>query len=153
MNSNIIYKLYKLERKLYLKKVPILPRLIYTFMRVFLGAIIPYKTQIGNNAEFLHAGLGVVLHPDAVIGDNAIIMHNTTIGGRGKEQVPVIGNNVFVGAGAMILGDITIGNNVIIGANAVVIKSVPDNFVMAGVPAKQIKTTDQCTSVRVNFPT
>ncbi len=63
-----------------------------------------------------------------------------TIGGRsGKENVPVIGNDVYIATGAKILGDIKVGNNVIIGANAVVIKDVPDNCVVAGVPAKIIK--------------
>ncbi len=150
MNLNIIYRLYKLERKLYLLKIPVIPIIIYVFMRIFLGAVVPYKTKIGNNAVFGHSGLGLVLHPDAVIGDNAYIMHNVTIGGRGKAQVPIIGNNVFIGTGAIVLGDITIGDDVVIGANAVVIKSVPDNCVMAGVPARQVKTSDQCESINYN---
>ena len=142
MNTNIIYKLYKIERKLYLLKIPVLPRLIYYFIRIFLGAIIPYTAQIGKNTEFLHAGLGVVIHGDAVIGERATILHNVTIGGRGKTQVPVIGNGVFIGAGAIILGDIMIGDNVKVGANALVINSIPAYSVVAGVPAKIIRTLE-----------
>ncbi|MDF2985999.1 MAG: serine acetyltransferase [Eubacterium sp.] len=141
MNTNIIYKLYKLERMLHLLKFPILPRLIYCFIRIFLGAVIPYTAQIGKDTEFLHAGLGVVIHVNAVIGDNVKIMHNVTIGGRGTPKVPVIGNGVFIGTGAIILGDVEIGNNAMIGANAVVIRSVPPNSVVAGVPAKIVRTS------------
>jgi serine O-acetyltransferase len=142
VNTNIIYKLYKIERKLYLLKVPVLPKLIYYFIRIFLGAIIPYTAQIGKDAEFLHAGLGVVIHGNAVIGEKATILHNVTIGGRGKPQVPVIGNGVFIGAGAIILGDIMIGDNVKVGANALVLNSFPANSVVAGVPARIIKTLE-----------
>lgn len=75
-----------------------------------------------------------------MIGENCIIGTNVTIGGRSYiEKVPVIGNNVYIGTGAKILGDVVIGNNCVIGANAVVVKHVPDNCVVAGVPASIIK--------------
>lgn len=142
MNTNIIYKLYRIERRLYLLKIPLIPKLIYYLTRIIFGTIVPYKTQIGEKVVFWHAGLGVVIHGDAVIGDRVNIMQNVTIGGRGKKQVPVIGNDVFIGAGAIVIGDIFIGDNAIIGANAVVTKSVPANCVVAGVPAKVIKVLE-----------
>jgi len=85
-------------------------------------------------------GFGIVVHARAVIGRNCVIGQNTTIGGKsGWYEVPVIGDNVHISAGARILGPIRIGNNVIIGANAVVVKDVPDNCIVAGIPAKIIK--------------
>lgn len=75
------------------------------------------------------------------MGEGCHISQNVTIGGTsGKEGVPIIGNRVFVGAGAVILGPITIGDEVTIGANAVVINDLPNNVVAVGVPAKVIKT-------------
>lgn len=84
--------------------------------------------------------MGVVIHSRAVIGKNCKIAQQVTIGGRsGIYEVPVIGDNVYLGAGCKVLGNVIIGNNVVVGANAVVIRSVPDNAVVAGVPAKIVK--------------
>ena len=75
-----------------------------------------------------------------VIGENCIINSGVVLGGTShKYEVPKLGDNVLVGAGAKILGSITIGNNVVIGANAVVLKDVSDNTLVAGIPAKVIK--------------
>jgi serine O-acetyltransferase len=77
-----------------------------------------------------------------VIGENCRIAHGVTIGGRsGHYEVPVIGNNVTVGVGAVVLGPIKVGDHAIIGANAVVIHDVPAHAVVAGVPARIIKQT------------
>lgn len=96
--------------------------------------------KVGKNTEFMHSGMGTTIHAKAVIGDNCKIFQNVTIGskwsnGKCENEAPVIGDNVVIGAGAAILGNITIGNNVIIGANAVVITNVPDNSIAVGVPA------------------
>ena len=81
------------------------------------------------------------MHARCKIGDNVDIGTNVTIGGRsGHYVVPVIGNNVYIATGAKILGPIKIGNNVTIGANAVVINDVPDNVIVAGIPARIIKS-------------
>ncbi|WP_198540759.1 serine O-acetyltransferase [Capnocytophaga stomatis] len=95
---------------------------------------------MGKGVYFLHSGLGVVIHPDAIIGESTIILQNVTIGGRNDKFAPTIGENVFIGCGACILGGITIGNNVMIGANAVVITDIPDGSVVVGVPGKVVKT-------------
>ena len=84
-----------------------------------------------------YGGIGVIIHKDAVIGENCVIESNVTIGGRNNNpKVPVIGNNVFIGTGARILGDVHIGDNSIVGANAVVIHDVPANCSVAGIPAR-----------------
>jgi serine O-acetyltransferase len=93
-----------------------------------------------RGVTFAYGGIGVVIHARAVVGRNCIIGQGVTIGGKsGWYEVPVIGDNVEISAGARIIGPIRIGNNVIIGANAVVVKDVPDNCVVAGVPARIIE--------------
>lgn len=92
-------------------------------------------TTIGGGAVFKsnpilpHHLNGIIIHTDAIIGENCIIMQQVTIGGamNGGDGVPVIGDNVLIGAGAKIIGPIKVGNNVKIGANAVVVKDIPDN--------------------------
>lgn len=91
--------------------------------------------KIGKNL-FIDHGIGVVIGETAVIGDNCTIYQGVTLGGTGKEhnkRHPTLGNNVIVGAGAKVLGNILIGNNVKIGANSVVLKDVPDNCTVVGV--------------------
>ena len=135
-----VKKIYNIERSLYLKRIPVLPKLFKMLIRVICSASIPYTCQIGKDTSFPHGGQGVVLHDEAVIGDRCLIQCNVVIGGRGgKPGAPKIGDDVLIGAGAVVLGDITIGNNVAIGANAVVLKSVPDNAVVVGIPGKIIK--------------
>ena len=90
---------------------------------------------------FIDHGVGVVIGETAIIGDNVTLFHGVTLGGTGKEKGkrhPTIGNNVFIGSGAKILGNINIGNNVRIGANAVVLKDIPDDTTAVGVPVKII---------------
>ena len=81
-----------------------------------------------------------MIHHRAVIGDHFIIGQGITIGGRSRNPtVPVIGDKVYIGAGARVLGPIKVGSNVVIAPNAVVIKDVPDNCIVGGIPAKVIK--------------
>ena len=91
---------------------------------------------------FIDHGTGVVIGETAIIGNNATLFHGVTLGGTGKEKGkrhPTIGNNVFIGSGAKILGNIIIGDNVKIGANAVILKNVPSNVTIVGVPGKIVK--------------
>ena len=102
------------------------------------GIDIPYRTGVGHGFYVAHFG-GIVVNKRTVIGKNCNISQGVTIGqsNRGdRAGTPVIGDNVFIGPGAVIIGNIKIGNNVAIGANAVVTKNVPDNAVVAGVPAR-----------------
>lgn len=87
------------------------------------------------------SGVGTAIHPKSVIGRNCKIGQNVTLGGKsGKTHAPIIGDNVHISPGAQCLGG-KIGNNVVVGAGAVVTKPVPSNCVVAGVPAK-INSTD-----------
>ena len=101
---------------------------------------ISFKAEIGNNAYFGHDGLGVIITSKAKIGDNFKAAPHIVIGLITTEDPhgPIIGHNVWIGAGAKILGPIQIGNNVKIGANAVVLKDIPDNSTAVGIPAKII---------------
>ncbi|MGM1032031.1 MAG: serine O-acetyltransferase [Bacillota bacterium] len=136
---NAIY-FYKIARFLYSFKIPLLPKFIKMIIFLIYNSSIPYESKIGKGTQFGYGGIGVVIHKKAVIGKNCIISQQVTIGGRsGLPEVPIIGNGVYIGAGAKILGPIKVGNNAKIGANAVIIKDVPDNAVVAGVPGKILK--------------
>ena len=91
---------------------------------------------------FIDHGVGVVIGETAIIGNDVIIYQQVTLGGvstsQGKRH-PTIGDNVVIGAGTKVLGNITIGNNVKIGANSVVIKNVPDNATAVGIPARVLQ--------------
>lgn len=100
------------------------------------GVIIANTCKIGERFWAEHFN-GIIIGTNAVIGDDCIMYQQVTIGQK-NNKFPVIGNNVTIYAGAKIIGGIHIGNNVIIGANAVVLKDVPDNSIVAGVPAKVI---------------
>lgn len=94
----------------------------------------------------LHNFSGIYLMP-ARIGKNCIVFQGVLIGHlrhtRGPRSAPIIGDNVFLGAGCKILGDVTIGNNVVVGANSLVVTSVPDNCTVVGVPARVVSRNTQ----------
>jgi serine O-acetyltransferase len=124
---------------MYKLKIPLLPLLIKGLIRIWFCAVIPPQLEVGKKVLFGYNGLGIVIHPRCRIGDNVVISQHVTIGGRGGFGVPIIGNNVFIGAGARILGEIKIGDNAKIGANAVVLNDVPENATAVGVPARIIQ--------------
>lgn len=139
-----VYKWYAVARWLHLHKIPLLPKIIKGLIRVLWAAVIPYQASIGKGTTFGYQGLGVVVHKSAKIGYGCHIGQNVTIGGTsGKNKVPIIGNRVYIGVNAVVIGSIVIGNEVTIGAGAVVVSDVPDNCIVAGVPAKIIKTDTQ----------
>ena len=104
---------------------------------VVCGAVIGMGASFGKGFVILHS-VGVVINTRVRGGAN-IYLESGVVIGETKRGCPVLGNNIFVGSGAKIVGDITIGDNVTIGANAVVNKSFPDNVVVGGVPAKLIR--------------
>ena len=121
-----------------------LPSVFKGICYLIFNSVVPYTCKIGSESRFAYGGIGVVIHGRAVIGSKVIIGQGVTIGRQlDPEGVPVIGNNVYISAGARILGGITIGDNVIVGANAVVIRDVPPNSVVAGVPARVIRNVDE----------
>lgn len=136
----IINYLYNMSHFLYKHKIPVIPKLIKILMRIVFGCVIPYQTKIGEGTSFGYYGLGIVLHPNAIIGKNCKISQQVTIGGSiGQKEVPRIGDSVVIGAGAKIIGNVIVGDNVIIGANSVVTRDIPNNAVAVGSPAKVIK--------------
>ena len=140
---NAIY-FYRIERWLYLKRIPFLPKLIKLIIFLLYNSSIPYQCSIGKGTKLSYGGIGVVIHKRTVIGENCQIGSGVTFGGRsGIFEVPIVGDNVYMATGAKILGNIKIGNNVIIGANSVVLINVPDNAIVVGVPAKIIKYNNQ----------
>ncbi len=130
-------KFYRIANKLYLKHIPILPKFFYRMIYLLNNCHVHFATKIGSGTIIAYGGIGVVIHKDAVIGMNCVIESNVTIGGRNNDNnVPVIGNCVFIGTGARILGNVRVGDNCIIGANSVVLHNIPDNCSVAGVPAR-----------------
>jgi len=116
-------------------------RLISQAGRAMTGIEIHPGAKIGK-CLFIDHGMGVVIGETAVIGDNVLLYQGVTLGGTGLQKGkrhPTIGNNVVVGGGAKILGNITVGDNSYIGANAVVIKDVPPNSTVIGVPGRITK--------------
>jgi serine O-acetyltransferase len=111
------------------------------------GTHISLKAEIGENLSLRHVN-GVVIGDGVQIGGNVIIYQQVTIGGKNigdaaNDNYPIIEDNVTLFAGSKILGSVKIGKNSIVGANSVVINDVPENCVVAGVPAKVIKVIDK----------
>lgn len=134
--------LYRAANFLHRKRIPLLPKLIKVTMFFLYNSMIPPECSIGSGSTFGHRGIGVVIHPRARIGERVLIGQGITIGGSMGAGPPTIGNDVWIGPGARMLGDITIGNNCLIGANAVVTKDVPDNCIVGGIPAKVLRNIE-----------
>lgn len=133
--------MYRIERWFYLHHLTLLAKTIRGLIYLLYNSYIPYTCEIGKGTKFGYKGMGVVIHSRARIGEDCIIAQQVTIGGRSKiPDVPVIGHNFYIGCGAKILGDVIIGDDCVIGANAVVIHNVDSGSVVAGVPAKVIKS-------------
>ena len=121
--------------------IPFIPRAISQIAKFITGIEIHPGAKIGENF-FIDHGMGVVIGETAVIGDNVTLFQGVTLGGTGKEtgkRHPTIGDNVVVGTGAKVLGNITVGENVSIGANAVVLRDVPADSTVVGVPGRVAK--------------
>lgn len=128
---------YRISRWLYLKKIPLLPKIIQLMVFVIYNCKVPYKCSIGKGSFLVVKGIGVCIHDNAIIGDGCRIGIGCKIVGKGPfKEVARIGNNVFIGPGAVIVGPVIIEDNVIIGANSVVTKSVPKGAIVGGIPAK-----------------
>lgn len=137
--------LYRIAHALHLMNIPFLPRTISQISRFLTGIEIHPAAQIGRGL-FIDHGMGVVIGETSIIGDDVTLFQGVTLGGTGKEKGkrhPTLGNNIVVGAGAKVLGNITIGDNSYIGANAVVLRDVPSNSTVVGVPGHVTKQDGQ----------
>jgi len=129
---------YRIANFLWRMKIPIIPRAISQFARFVTGIEIHPGATIGRGL-FIDHGMGVVIGETAIVGDNVTLYQGVTLGGTGKEKGkrhPTVGNNVVIGTGAKVLGNITIGDDSYVGANAVVIRDVPPNSTVVGVPGR-----------------
>jgi len=118
--------------------IPILPRFLSQLSRFFTGIEIHPGATIGKGVVIDH-GMGVVIGETAIVGDYALIYQGVTLGGTGKEKGkrhPTLGNNVLVGAGAKLLGNIQIGDHVRIGAGSVVLRDIPSHCTVVGIPGR-----------------
>lgn len=134
----IAIKWYRRERWYYTHHLKFLARIKFRLMQILLGCTIPPSVVIGDKCTIAHFH-GIVIHHETVIGRGTFLYQNVTLGGRNGKPGPIIGDNCIIGAGACVIGNIRIGNNVKIGANAVVLEDVPDNCTVVGVPGKIIK--------------
>ena len=133
--------LHRLSQRFWQADWKWLARILSTLTRWLTGIEIHPGAQIGHRF-FIDHGMGVVIGETACIGDDCTLYHGVTLGGttwqKGKRH-PTLGNDVVVGAGAKVLGPITIGNGARIGSNAVVLKSVPEGATVVGIPGRIIK--------------
>ncbi len=127
---------YRTANKLKRWNIPFLPRLISQFARFLTGIEIHPAAKIGERF-FIDHGMGVVIGETTIIGDDVLIYQGVTLGGTGKDtgkRHPTVGDRVTIGAGAKVLGNITIGSDSNIGAGSVVIDDVPEHSTVVGVP-------------------
>ena len=135
--------LHRVANWLWHNRVPVLPRFLSHLGRFFTGIEIHPGATIGKGV-FIDHGMGVVIGETAIVGDYCLIYQNVTLGGTGKQtgkRHPTLGNNVVVGAGAKVLGNINIGNNVRVGAGSIVLRNVPDDCTVVGIPGRIVSRT------------
>lgn len=141
----LIFRYGKSIRKIKIPIIGFLLRVIYSFLNKIIaeicaGILIDLDSEIGKGFHIGHFG-GTYIK--ARIGENCSIAQLVVIGHKGGFRgggTPILGNNVWVGTGAKIVGELKIGNNVKVGANAVVLADIPDNVTVVGIPARVVRT-------------
>ena len=132
---------YRIAHELYLRQVPMIPRMMTEYAHSRTGIDIHPGAQIGRRLVIDH-GMGIVIGETAEIGDDCLLYHGVTLGGTGKDhgkRHPTLGNNVMVSAGAKVLGPFKVGDNSRIAANAVVLSEIPPEATAVGVPARVVR--------------
>lgn len=145
---------HRLAHALHLRGVPLLPRLISQFARFLTGVEIHPGAVIGE-ALFIDHGMGVVIGETAIIGDDCHLNQGVTLGGTSTRRVkrhPTLGNGVRVGAGAQVIGAITVGHHARIGAGSVVVTNVPPYATVVGVPGHIISYHDPGNEAVIRLP-
>ena len=131
---------YKFENPIVRKPLSLIYKILYKLIQILTLIELPCEAEIGKGTRIDHFG-PIIISGYAKLGKNCVLRNGVTIGIKkvGENKAPQIGNNVDIGCGAVIIGDIKIGNNVLIGANSVVTKDVEENCTVVGVPTKVIK--------------
>lgn len=135
--------LHRIAHWLWQSRIPLLPRLLSHVGRFFTGIEIHPGATIGKGV-FIDHGMGVVIGETAIVGDYCLIYQNATLGGTGKQtgkRHPTLGDNVVVGAGAKVLGNISVGHNVRVGAGSIVLRDVPNDCTVVGIPGRIVSRT------------
>ena len=145
---------HRLAHTLFQWHIPILPRLVSHISRFLTGIEIHPGAKIGE-ALFIDHGMGVVIGETSEIGDNVTLYQGVTLGGTSHQRTkrhPTLGNNVVVGVGAQVIGNITIGDNAKVGAGSVVVTSVPANATVIGVPGRVVAIRNPDTDTVERLP-
>ena len=145
---------HRLAHTLFRWHIPVLPRLVSHISRFLTGIEIHPGANIGDGF-FIDHGMGVVIGETSEIGDNVTIYQGVTLGGTSHQRAkrhPTLGNNVVVGVGAQLIGDITIGDNTKVGAGSVVVISVPANATVIGVPGRVVAVRNPDTDTVERLP-
>lgn len=130
--------IHRISHKLWKWKIPVIPRLLSTFARFLTGIDIHPGATIGRRF-FIDHGMGVVIGETTEIGDDVLLYQGVTLGGtsaKAEKRHPTLGRGVVVGAGAKVLGNITLGNYAKVGAGSVVVNDVPDHATIVGIPGR-----------------
>ena len=145
---------HRLAHTLYRWRIPVLPRLVSHISRFLTGIEIHPGAKIGEGL-FIDHGMGVVIGETSEIGDDVVLHQGVTLGGTSLQRTkrhPTLGNNVVVGVGSQLIGDITIGDNAKVGAGSVVITSVPTNATVVGVPGRVVAVRNPDTDTVERLP-
>jgi len=147
-------QLHRIAHSLYKWHIPFFPRFISHISRFITGIEIHPAVEIGESL-FIDHGMGVVIGETSQIGDNVVIYQGVTLGGTSlqkKKRHPTLGNNVVIGAGAILIGAIHVGSNSKVGAGSVVITSVPANATVVGVPGRVVEIRRPDTDIVEKLP-
>jgi serine O-acetyltransferase len=147
-------ELHRMAHALHTRGIPVMPRVISNFSRLFTGIEIHPGAQIGEGL-FIDHGMGVVIGETAEIGNDCHILQGVTLGGTSMHRTkrhPTLGNGVVVGAGAKLIGAIEIGDNARIGAGSVVVSNVPPNATVVGVPGHVVSYHDPGSDTITKLP-
>jgi len=132
--------LHRLSHRLYWRGLILPARISQALIFLIFSALLRAEVAIGKRTRYGHGGVAVVLSSNSTTGGHILIAPSHTIGGRSRQtRFPVVEVDVYIGAGAMIVGELVIGHHSIVGANAVVLPSVPAHSVAVRVPARVVR--------------